>query len=140
MLHVSLSLQIVTCIIFTTFDIAGLTTSVNLACRTHNLQRMCTCTSTGSVLRWRTNQNGVFNGNGVEFSSSNPVGTSFTNMGFTVTLTTNTTGSLTSIMIIPTAAASCEITVTCEASTQTVNAKLIAVTSAGIKHCCATFS
>ena len=92
----------------------------------------CTCTSTGPVLTWRTSQNGVFNGTGIEFSLRDPVGTSFTNMGFTVTLIKIANGNLTSIMTFtPTAVSSSGITVTCKVPSLITTTSL-AVTSAGI--------
>lgn len=68
-------------------------------CPGDNSQRTCTCVVTsGTVLRWQTNRTGVFSAPGSSLFASDPVGTTDTEMGFTVTLTNNNAGQLTSTM------------------------------------------
>ena len=63
-------------------------------CPYSSAQRICTCTVTGSAVRWRTNLNGIFTA-GVILNSLSDM---YTAMGFTVTLTNNADGNITSIM------------------------------------------
>ena len=84
-------------------------------CPGDNNQRMCTCFVSGNAIRWRTNRTGVFDGLGATFFSADPLGTNETEMGFTVILTNNTMGHLTSIMTYtPTAVSTTGLTVSCE--------------------------
>ena len=65
-------------------------------CPYSSAQRICTCTVTGSAVRWRTNLNGVFsNTAGIVLNSLSDM---YTAMGFAVTLTNNADGNITSIM------------------------------------------
>ena len=80
-----------------------------------NDQRMCTCVVSGSIIRWHTDRTGVFDGLGVTFFATNPLGTTETEMGFTVILTNNSMGHFTSIMTYtPTAVSTTGLTVTCD--------------------------
>lgn len=85
-------------------------------CPDDNHQRMCTCVVSGSIIRWRTDRTGVFDGQSVTFFAPlDPLGTSQTEMGFTVIITNNSVGQLTSIMTYtPAAVSTTGLTVTCE--------------------------
>ena len=62
---------------------------------------MCTCISAGAYLRWSTNRPGVFFGNkngAVVYDRNSSVLETKTEMGFTVSLNSNTDGILTSTL------------------------------------------
>ena len=85
-------------------------------CPDDNVRR-CTCISTESSLKWRTSGDKFFGGNGIAFDSSHALGTNATNNGFTVILTNNTVGHLTSVMVFaPTSVRTTGLTVICEVS------------------------
>ena len=65
-------------------------------CPYSSAQRICTCTVTGSAVRWRTNLNGVFST--IAGVVLNTLSDMYTAMGFTVMLTNAATNNLTSIM------------------------------------------
>ena len=104
-------------------------------CPGDNNQRMCTCVVSGNAMRWRTDRTGVFDGQGITFFGGDPLGSSQTEMGFTVILTNNSIGQLTSIMTYtPTVVSTTGLTVTCEnpATPDTINTTFLAgVTNTG---------
>ena len=83
-------------------------------CPGDHVQRMCTCVVSGTIMRWRTDRTGVFDSAGAALFGTDPLGTSVTSMGFTVILTDNSMGQLTSIMTYtPAAVSTTGLNVTC---------------------------
>ena len=60
--------------------------------------KLCTCSSTGNILRWTTSINDVFSGSGITFVSTDTVGASLTEMGVRAELIRNEIHNFTSIM------------------------------------------
>ena len=88
---------------------------------------MCTCVVSGAVMRWRTGRIGVFDGPGVTFFGTDQLGSNDAEMGFTVILTNNSMGQLTSIMTYtPTAVSTTGLTVICEDLSGTANMTFLA--------------
>ena len=105
-------------------------------CPYSSAQRICTCTSTGSAVRWRTNLNGVFsNTAGVVLNSLSDM---YTAMGFTVTLTNNADGNITSIMTYTPSSVPLNglVAVSCDIpSTNTTQTENTVITFKGINTC-----
>ena len=96
-------------------------------CPGDNNQRMCTCVVSGAVMRLRTDRPGVFDGSGVTFFGTDQLGSNDAEMGFTVILTNNSMGQLTSIMTYtPTVVSTTGLTVTCEDLSGTANMTFLA--------------
>ena len=113
-------------------------------CPYSSAQRICTCTITGSAVRWRTNLNGVFsNTAGVVLNSLSDM---YTAMGFTVTLTNNAHGNITSMMTYTPSSvhpkANGQLVVTCDdpGVTNTTQTKNTTITFKGMHVCKAWFS
>ena len=105
--------------------------SVQNLCPGDNELRRCTCISTGLNLRWRSSDEQFFE-NGIAFDTSLAVGTNGTRNGFTVILTNNSAGHLTSIMVFtPSAVSNAGVVITCEESGSQSTTASLNVTDAG---------